>query len=135
MRHRRGQMCIGHGHMCMCICLSVCLSLVAFPHYCTDPDVTWRNGSGCPLVVHYCVDLQSMHEFHCHDNIAPNAKCQQVLVLAVWLVIIIIITIAVYVTNCIKRVGSILRNALCCDHPRHHHSQRRNTWRVSTTTD
>ena len=21
--------------------MSVCLSLAAFPHYCTDPDVTW----------------------------------------------------------------------------------------------
>jgi len=28
----------GHGHLC------VCLSLAAFPHYCTDPDVTWGNG-------------------------------------------------------------------------------------------
>jgi len=23
------------------VCLSVCLSFAAFPHYCTDPDVTW----------------------------------------------------------------------------------------------
>jgi len=22
----------------------VCLSVVALSHYCTDPDVTWRNG-------------------------------------------------------------------------------------------
>jgi len=27
-------------------------SLAAFPHYCMDPDVTWGNDSGCPLVVH-----------------------------------------------------------------------------------
>jgi len=32
---------IGHGRLCVCVCLSVCLSLAAFPHYCTDPDVTW----------------------------------------------------------------------------------------------
>jgi len=32
--------CSGHGR------LSVCLSLAAFPHYCTDPAVTWGNGSG-----------------------------------------------------------------------------------------
>jgi len=31
--------------------------------------------------VHYWVDLQSVHGFHCYGNIAPNAKCQQVLVL------------------------------------------------------
>jgi len=35
------------------VCVSVCLSLAAFPHYCTDPDVTWGNGRECPLVVHY----------------------------------------------------------------------------------
>ena len=34
VRHCRGEMYIGHGR------LSVCLSLAAFPHYCTDPDVT-----------------------------------------------------------------------------------------------
>ena len=38
--------------------------------------MTW----GCPLVVNYWADLQSVHRFHCYDNIAPNAKCQQVLV-------------------------------------------------------
>jgi len=31
----RGKMYSGHGRLC------VCLSLAAFPHYCTDPDVTW----------------------------------------------------------------------------------------------
>ena len=62
------------------ICVSVCLSLATLPHYCMDPDVTRRNGRGCPLVVHYWADLQSVHGFHCYDNIAPNAKCQRVLV-------------------------------------------------------
>jgi len=28
------------------VCLSVCLSLAAFPHYCTDPDVTWGTVGG-----------------------------------------------------------------------------------------
>jgi len=28
-----------------CVCLF--LSLAAFPHHCTDPDVTWGNGRGC----------------------------------------------------------------------------------------
>jgi len=37
------------------LCLSVCLSLVAFPHYCVDPDVTWAWGmvgmpSSCALL-------------------------------------------------------------------------------------
>jgi len=29
------------------VCLS--LSLAAFPHYRTDPDVTWENGMGVPF--------------------------------------------------------------------------------------
>ena len=49
-------------------CVSGCLSLATFPHYCTDPDVTWGNGRGCPLVVHYWADMQLVHEFHCYDN-------------------------------------------------------------------
>jgi len=40
------------GHGCLC----VRLSLAAFPHYCTDLDVSWESGRGCPLVVHYWVD-------------------------------------------------------------------------------
>ena len=49
------------------------LSLAACPHYCTDPDVTWRNGRGCPLVVHCWAILQSVHGFRCYDNI--HCKC------------------------------------------------------------
>jgi len=70
-----------HAHLC------VCLSLTAFPHYCMDRNVTWGNGRGCPLVVHYWVELQSVHGFRCYDNIVPNVKCQQVLVLALRLVL------------------------------------------------
>jgi len=36
----------------------VCVSTAVRPH-CTDPDVTWGRGRGCPLVVHYWADLQS----------------------------------------------------------------------------
>jgi len=55
----------------MRVCVSVCLFLAAFPHYCTDPDVSWGNGSArCPLVVHYWADLQSVHGFRCYDNMA-----------------------------------------------------------------
>ena len=68
------------------VCLSVCLSVAACPHYCTDPDVTWGNGRGCPLVVQYWADLQSVHGFRCYDNMARMAKCQRVLVLALRLV-------------------------------------------------
>jgi len=40
-----------------------------------------------PLVVDYWVDLQSVHGFRCYDNIELNAKCQQVLVIALCQVI------------------------------------------------
>jgi len=63
MRRSLDEIYIGHTH------LSVCLSLAAFPHYCTDLYVTWGNGRGCPLVVHYWADLQSVHGFHCYDSI------------------------------------------------------------------
>jgi len=76
VRRSRGEMYIGHGRLC------VCLSLAAFPHYYTDPDVTWGNGRGSPVVTHYWADLQSVHGFRCYDNIAPNAKCQRVLIFA-----------------------------------------------------
>jgi len=65
----------------MAVC--VCLSLAAFPYYCMDADVTWW----CPLVVRCWMHLQSEHRFHCYDSIAPNAKCQRVLVLALCVVL------------------------------------------------
>ena len=60
---RRRKMCCGHASLC------VCLSAAVRPHYCTDPDVTWGHGRGCPLVVHYWADLQSGHGLRCYGNI------------------------------------------------------------------
>jgi len=64
---RRRKMYCGHAHLC--VCLSVCLSAAVRPHYCTDPDVSWGRGRGCPLVVHYWADLQSGHGLRCYGNI------------------------------------------------------------------
>jgi len=52
----------------MCVCLCVCLSAATYLHYCKDPDVTWESGKGCPLVVHYWADLQSVHGLRCYGN-------------------------------------------------------------------
>ena len=60
------------GHARLCVCLSVCLSAAACQHYCTDPDVSWGSGRGCPLVVHYWADLQSVHGMRCYGNIMGN---------------------------------------------------------------
>ena len=81
MRRSRGEMYSGHGWLFVCV---VCLSLAVLPHYGTDPDVTWGNGRGCPLVVHYLADLQWVHGFRCYDNLALNAKCQRVLVYSLY---------------------------------------------------
>ena len=51
------------------ICESVCLCFATFLFYCTDLDVTLGNSMGCPLVVHYLVDLQLVHRFRCYGNI------------------------------------------------------------------
>jgi len=89
----------------VCVSVCVCLSLAAFPHYCTDPDVTWGNGRGWPVVVHYCADLQSVHGFRCYENIVSNAKCQQVLVLALCLVSSFVTVICLYCqSKCINAI-------------------------------
>jgi len=71
-----------------------------------DPDITWSNGTGCPLVVHYRTDLQSLYGFRCYDNIAPNAKCQRVLVLAQCLVVISLrLVSATGLINCLDKLS------------------------------
>jgi len=78
-------MCSGHSRLCVyvTVCVSVCLSV---PRHIVTLFHGHGNGKWCPLVVHCCADLQSVHGFRCYDNIAPNAKCQRVLVLALCLV-------------------------------------------------
>jgi len=61
---RPREMYCGHSRQCVCLCLSA----AACPHYCTDPDVTWGSGRGCPLVVHCWADLQSVHGLRCYGN-------------------------------------------------------------------
>jgi len=58
-------------------CMSVCLFVAVCPHYCTDPDVTWGNGRGCPVVVHYWADLQSVHGLHCYGDIARTRNVSE----------------------------------------------------------
>jgi len=86
---RRPEMYCGHAHLCVCVCvcLSVCVSAATCPHYCTDPDVTWRSGRGCLLVVHYWSDLQSVHGLHCYGKITQTRNVSKyMLVLALCLV-------------------------------------------------
>jgi len=77
----------------VCVSLSVCPR----PHAHTiaaDPDVTWGSGRGCPLVVHYWADLQSVHGLHCYGNITQMQNVSKyMLVLAVCLVISVASTV------------------------------------------
>jgi len=69
--HSRDEMYIGYDH------LSVCLSVRPSLH----SHTTARTGGmlGCPLVVHYWADLQSVHKVCCYDSIVQNAKCLHVI--------------------------------------------------------
>jgi len=81
---RRREMYCGHPRLCVCLCLSAAACL----HYCTDPDVTWGSGRGCPLVVHYWADLQPGHGLRCYGSITRTRNVSEyMLVLALCLVI------------------------------------------------
>jgi len=79
MSRRRQEMYSGHEH------LSLCLSVRShMPTLLHRLDVTWGNSRGCPLIVQYWVDLQSVHGFLCCDNIARTRNVSKyLLVLAV----------------------------------------------------
>ena len=79
--------CIVVTRVCVCVCVCVCVSVCPRPHahiiHCTDPDVTWRSGRGCPLVVHYWADLQSADGLRCYGNITRTRNFNEyMLVLA-----------------------------------------------------
>jgi len=74
-------MYIGHGRLCVSVPRRISILL-------HGPGCKLGYGTGCPLVVHYWADLQSVHGFRCYDNKAQNAECQRVLVLALCLVLV-----------------------------------------------
>ena len=86
------------------ICVSVCLSAAACPHYCTDPDVTWQSGRGCPLAVHCWADLQSVGLRCCGNVTRTRNVSEYMLVLVVCLVSIFVLKtplqVAVRVVTC-----------------------------------
>jgi len=76
--------------------MSVCLSAAACLHYCTDPDITWGSGRGCPLVVHYRADLQVGHGLRCYGNITRTRNVSEyMLVLALCLVVDFVVQLVV----------------------------------------
>jgi len=100
----------GHARLSVCVCLSVCVSVclsvylsaaAACPHYCTDPDVTLVSGRGCPLVVHYWADLQSVHGLRCCGNITRTRNVSEyMLVLALSLVVVALVVCSFVIAGC-----------------------------------
>ena len=60
----RGEMCNGHGRMCVCLSVPHCVLTLLHRPRCNLGE--WQ---GCPLVVHSQVDLQLVHGFRCYGNI------------------------------------------------------------------
>jgi len=81
-RRRRKMYC---GHARPCVCLSVCSRMPTLLH---GPGCNVGCGRGCPLVVHYWVDLQLVHRLRCYGNITRTRNVSEcMLVVALCLVI------------------------------------------------
>ena len=77
------------GHASLCVCLSVRGRTPTLLH---GPGCNLGRGRGCPLVVHYRADLQSVHRLRCYGNITRTQNVSEyMLVLALCIVIIIVI--------------------------------------------
>jgi len=77
MNRRRREMYCGHSRLCVCVSVCLSVSVAACPHYWMDLDVTWGSGRGCPLVVHYCADLLSVHGLRCYGNITQTQNVSE----------------------------------------------------------
>ena len=60
-----GEMYSGHGHLSVSACLCVPRRIPALLH---GPGCNLGEWQGCPLVVHYWADLQSVNGFRCYDK-------------------------------------------------------------------
>ena len=58
------------GRVHLFVCLWVCLSVRGLtPTLLHGPGCNLGHGRGCPIVVHYWVDLQSVHGLRCYGKI------------------------------------------------------------------
>ena len=108
-------------------CASVCLFFAAFPHYSTDPDITWENGRGCFAVVHYGTDLQSVHGFRCCDNIRKHemssSACARCLVLS-----FVIRHKCIYTSTLLASYNTSNNNSSVCVWPCVHYRKTFRSW-------
>ena len=96
VRRGRGEMYGGHGRLCVCVdTQSLYVTHAAFPHYCTDPDVTWEMVGGalqvCTIgrICSQCTGFVAMTTQRKMRNVS---KCFYSLSLCAWFVIITRIT-------------------------------------------
>jgi len=60
------------------LCVSVCLSLRGrMPTLLHGRGCNLGSGRGCPLVVHYWADLQSVHGLRCYGNITRSRNVSE----------------------------------------------------------
>jgi len=84
---RRREMYFGHARLC--VCLSVRGRMPTLLH---GPGCNLGSGRGCPLIVQYWADLQSVHGLRCYGNITRTRNVSEyMLVLALCLVAMLLI--------------------------------------------
>jgi len=79
-RRRREMYC---GHARLSVSVSVRSRMPTLLH---GSGCNLRNDRGCPLVVRYWADFQSVHGLRCYDNIARTRNVSECSVLALCLV-------------------------------------------------
>jgi len=68
---------------CVCVCLCDCLSVRSrMPTLLHGPGCNLETGRGCPLVVHYWADLQSVHGLRCYGNITQTRNVSEYMLMA-----------------------------------------------------
>jgi len=73
------------------VCLSVRGRMPTLLH---GPGCNLGSGRGCPLVVHYWADLQSVHGLRCYGNITRRRNVSEyMLVLALCLVVVVVVDV------------------------------------------
>jgi len=72
---RRREVYIGHARLS--VCLSVRGRMPTLLHTVHRLGCNVGNGRGCPLVMQYWADLQSVHGLRCYDNIARTRNVSE----------------------------------------------------------
>jgi len=78
----------------VCVCLSVRGRMPTLLH---DPGCKLGSGRGCPLVVHYLPDLQSLHGLHCYSNMTRTRNVTEY-------VLVVLVLCLVFVQQVVQQI-------------------------------